>query len=66
MLPLVTVHVRVNNLGTYHYLADVIGGIVTGTLGYVIGRWMMKTRGALAVDSVELLISRREGECWRS
>jgi len=24
---------------------------VTGTLGYVIGRWMMKTRGALAVEA---------------
>ena len=31
-----------------HYVADVFGGIVTGTLGYVIGSWMMKTRGAVA------------------
>ena len=34
--------------GRYHYVADVFGGIVTGTLGYVIGCWMMKTRGAVA------------------
>jgi membrane-associated phospholipid phosphatase len=31
-----------------HYVADVFGGMVTGTLGYVIGSWVMKTRGAVA------------------
>jgi membrane-associated phospholipid phosphatase len=31
-----------------HYVADVFGGMVTGTLGYVIGGWLMKTRGAIA------------------
>jgi len=30
---------------------DVFGGIVTGTLGYVIGRWVMKTRGAVATEA---------------
>jgi hypothetical protein len=30
-----------------HYVADVIGGMVTGTLGYVIGSWLMKKRGAV-------------------
>jgi membrane-associated phospholipid phosphatase len=25
-----------------HYVADVLGGMVTGTLGYVIGRWAMR------------------------
>src|SRR5437879_2185427 len=30
-----------------HYVADVFGGIVTGTLGYVIGCWLMKTQGAV-------------------
>ncbi len=34
--------------GRYHYLADVFGGMVTGTMGYVIGDWLMKTRGAVA------------------
>lgn len=28
-----------------HYVADVFGGMVTGTLGYVIGIWFLKTRG---------------------
>jgi membrane-associated phospholipid phosphatase len=23
-----------------HYLADVVGGMITGTLGYIIGRWL--------------------------
>jgi hypothetical protein len=29
-------------------VADVFGGIVTGTLGYVVGRWLMKAQGAVA------------------
>ncbi len=29
-----------------HYVADVLGGMVTGTLGYVTGRWILKARGA--------------------
>lgn len=28
-----------------HYVADVLAGLVTGTLGYVIGRWLMKAAG---------------------
>ena len=51
MLPLVTCMCASTIWGRYHYVADVIGGIVTGTLGYVIGRWMMKTRGALATEA---------------
>ncbi len=31
-----------------HYVADVFAGIVTGTLGYVFGSWMIKRRGAVA------------------
>ncbi len=27
-----------------HYVADVLGGLVTGTLGYVIGRWMVNRK----------------------
>src|SRR6266481_1252547 len=51
MLPLVTCMCVSTIWGRYHYVVDVIGGIVTGTLGYVIGRWMMKTRGALATEA---------------
>jgi membrane-associated phospholipid phosphatase len=32
-----------------HYVADVIGGMVTGTLGYVIGSRLMKSHGAVAL-----------------
>jgi len=28
--------------GRYHYIADVFAGMITGTLGYVIGSWIMK------------------------
>ncbi len=31
--------------GRYHYVADVFGGIVTGTLGYLIGSWIMRRSG---------------------
>ena len=34
--------------GRYHYVVDVLGGMVTGTLGFAIGSWIMKTRGAVA------------------
>jgi membrane-associated phospholipid phosphatase len=27
-----------------HYVADVFGGLVTGTLGYIIGRWLLEQR----------------------
>jgi membrane-associated phospholipid phosphatase len=37
--------------GRYHYVVDVFGGMVTGTLGYVIGSWILKTRGAVATET---------------
>ena len=51
MLPLAACMCVSTIWGRYHYVVDVFGGIVTGTLGYVIGRWMMKTRGALATEA---------------
>lgn len=33
--------------GRYHYCADVLAGIVIGTLGYLIGRWVMNRHGAI-------------------
>ena len=33
--------------GRYHYVADVLGGIVTGTLGYMIGGWLMRRKDRL-------------------
>ena len=34
-----------------HYVVDVFGGMATGTLGYVIGRRIMKTRAAVATEA---------------
>jgi membrane-associated phospholipid phosphatase len=34
-----------------HYVADVFGGMVTGTLGYVIGSWLMKTRSSVTEEA---------------
>ncbi|MGC1483684.1 MAG: phosphatase PAP2 family protein [Candidatus Acidiferrum sp.] len=46
MLPLVACMCVSTVWGRYHYVADVCGGIITGTLGYVIGDWLMKSRHA--------------------
>jgi membrane-associated phospholipid phosphatase len=34
-----------------HYFADVLGGMVTGTLGYLIGVWLMRKQGAVAAGT---------------
>lgn len=36
-------------VGRYHYVADVPAGIATGTLGFLIGGWVMKWPGAVKV-----------------
>jgi membrane-associated phospholipid phosphatase len=42
--------------GRYHYCADVLAGIITGTLGYLIGRWIMNCRGSIrTAQAVELV-----------
>ena len=50
MLPLVAAMCFSTVWGRYHYAADVFGGMVTGTLGYVIGRWIMRKRGAVSSE----------------
>jgi membrane-associated phospholipid phosphatase len=47
MLPLVACMCVSTIWGRYHYVADIFGGIVTGTLGYVIGGWLMRSRDAM-------------------
>lgn len=42
MLPLVICMCASTVWGRYHYVVDIFGGIATGTLGYLIGRWLMK------------------------
>jgi membrane-associated phospholipid phosphatase len=42
LVPLVAAMCVSTVYGRYHYAADVFGGIVTGTLGYVIGSWLME------------------------
>jgi membrane-associated phospholipid phosphatase len=50
MLPLVAAMCVSTIWGRYHYVADVFGGVVTGTLGYFIGSWLMNHKGAVASD----------------
>jgi membrane-associated phospholipid phosphatase len=42
MLPLVLCMCVSTVYGRYHYVADIFGGVITGTLGYLIGSWLMK------------------------
>jgi membrane-associated phospholipid phosphatase len=42
MLPLVLCMCASTVWGRYHYVADIFGGMVTGTLGFVIGKWLIK------------------------
>jgi membrane-associated phospholipid phosphatase len=44
MLPLVACMCVSTIWGRYHYVADVFAGMITGTLGYVIGAWLMGRR----------------------
>ena len=53
MAPLVACMCVSTIWGRYHYVVDVFGGIVTGTLGYVIGSWLMKKRGAVAAGELK-------------
>jgi membrane-associated phospholipid phosphatase len=34
--------------GRYHYVADIFAGIMTGSMGYWMGDWVMHRRGAVA------------------
>jgi membrane-associated phospholipid phosphatase len=42
MLPLVICMCVSTVWGRYHYVMDIFGGMVTGTAGYVIGKWLMR------------------------
>ena len=48
LLPLVACMCVSTIWGRYHYVADVFAGILTGTLGYVAGSWLMKQKGDAA------------------
>ncbi len=37
--------------GRYHYVADVLAGLITGAWGFHAGQWLMERRGALPVGS---------------
>jgi membrane-associated phospholipid phosphatase len=50
MAPLVLCMCLSTVWGRYHYVVDVFAGMVTGTLGYLIGGWIMKTRGAVSEE----------------
>jgi membrane-associated phospholipid phosphatase len=58
MLPLVLCMCASTVWGRYHYVADIFGGMVTGTLGYVIGKQLMKRQEE--VHSREFKVERTE------
>jgi membrane-associated phospholipid phosphatase len=46
MLPLVLCMCVSTVWGRYHYVVDIFGGMITGTLGYVLGACLMRTQVA--------------------
>jgi membrane-associated phospholipid phosphatase len=48
MLPLVLCTCVSTVYGRYHYVADIFGGVITGTVGYVAGGWLMTKSDAPA------------------
>src|ERR1700757_935461 len=60
MAPLVFLMCVSTIWGRYHYIADIFGGIVTGTLGYVIGSWVMERKNAVTTDSAGMISLERE------
>jgi len=49
--------------GRYHYAADILGGLLAGTLGYLIGSWLMKRKGAVTTaPESQLKFSRKNRE----
>jgi membrane-associated phospholipid phosphatase len=57
MAPLVLCMCASTVWGRYHYVVDILGGLITGTLGYVIGKWLMK-RESVASQSTQVLFVR--------
>ncbi len=51
LLPLIAAMCVSTIWGRYHYVADIFGGIVTGTLGYLIGSWIMRRSGTAVSSS---------------
>ena len=50
MLPLAACMCASTVWGRYHYAADVFGGVATGTLGFVMGSWVMRRGQISAVN----------------
>jgi membrane-associated phospholipid phosphatase len=50
LLPLVMCMCVSTIWGRYHYVADVFAGLATGTLGFLMGTWMMRCRLAVATE----------------
>jgi membrane-associated phospholipid phosphatase len=54
MAPLVICMCMSTVWGRYHYVVDIFGGITTGTVGYLIGKWIMRRPGAVATVDEEI------------
>jgi membrane-associated phospholipid phosphatase len=52
MLPLVLCMCVSTVWGRYHYVADIFAGIVTGTMGYLVGKWLMERGERVTVGNV--------------
>lgn len=57
MLPIFVLMCVSTIWGRYHYLADVLAGMITGTLGFIVGSWIMNRCGALPRECESELIA---------
>jgi len=55
MLPVALLMFGSTIWGRYHYIADIFGGIITGTLGFLMGSWVMKQKGAVKTAGAGIL-----------
>ena len=46
--------------GRYHYVADVLAGMITGTLGYLVGSRIMEWPGAVKMAAELEMPTRRD------
>jgi membrane-associated phospholipid phosphatase len=51
MLPLVLCMCASTIWGRYHYITDIFGGVITGTLGFLIGERLMRMKNAVPRES---------------
>jgi membrane-associated phospholipid phosphatase len=59
MLPLVICMCVSTIWGRYHYVADVFAGAITGSLGYIIGKSLMRNSGTVPASDCSSFLQQK-------